>query len=304
MGFSTLTPDMRRLGPRRWLLREPLTFTLECFGVLIRVTADAGFESDLASTPRPLWWLYSPDGSYTLPSILHDWLYRRTRLPRLLCDVLFLVMMAETTPMVRRHVIYRGVRTFGWLFRQRCAKQCFLALIACLLVVSGATGMDAGEPGFAMLPSPAELARFRNLDGSCAWCSVGLLGIHAGMDIGYIGRGGAIFLDVERAIQRRNLPMRVVRSRDGFLAIEAALKRGQWAAMTWQVGDGGTPCRNCGRRHGGLHMLNVVGVSSDGQRWAILDNNRLDRLLIVTRDRAWNEYNAGGAWGVVMEAKR
>ena len=182
-------------------------------------------------------------------------------------------------------------------------KQCFAAITALLLSFVSAS-MDAAEPGFATLPTPAELAKFRNLDGSCAWCSVGLLGIHVGLDVGYIGRGGAIFIDVERAIQRRGLPMRVVRSRDGFLAIEAALKRGEWAALTWQIGDGGSPCKNCGRRHGGLHMLNAVGISSDGQRWAILDNNRLDRLLIVTRDRAWNEYNAGGAWGVVMEAKR
>ena len=176
-------------------------------------------------------------------------------------------------------------------------------VVACVIACLGAA-LAAADQGFAIMPSPAALAKFRNLDGSCAWCSVGLLGIHAGLNVGYIGRGGATFLDVERAIQRRGLPMRVVRSREGFLAIEAALKRGEWVALTWQIGNGGAPCRNCGQRHGGLHMLNAVGISADGQQWAILDNNHLDRLLIVSRDRAWGEYNAGGAWGVVMEATR
>lgn len=39
------------------------------------VTVPAGFVTDLASIPRVFWSVFPPDGRYTFPAIVHDYLY-------------------------------------------------------------------------------------------------------------------------------------------------------------------------------------------------------------------------------------
>lgn len=42
-------------------------------GVL--VTVPAGYETDLASVPRLLWWLFPPHGKYRRAAVVHDYIY-------------------------------------------------------------------------------------------------------------------------------------------------------------------------------------------------------------------------------------
>lgn len=105
-----------------WRLDEPYSLTLE--GHRIRIPA--GFEFDLASVPRPLWWLIAPFELSIAAPLLHDFLYRHAgKLPedaveppktytRWEADQLFLqVMRREGVPAWRRLLAYTATRVFG-----------------------------------------------------------------------------------------------------------------------------------------------------------------------------------------------
>jgi len=51
---------------REWRLEQPLTFRA--------VTVPAGFITDGASVPRPLWWFIPSWGSYSRAAVVHDYL--------------------------------------------------------------------------------------------------------------------------------------------------------------------------------------------------------------------------------------
>lgn len=91
------------------------------------VRVDAGFVTDFASIPRPLWWLWPPSqGPYLVAALVHDCLYKtgyvtyadgttraitRGEADRVMLDV----MKACGTPLWTRRGIYRGVRVGGWV---------------------------------------------------------------------------------------------------------------------------------------------------------------------------------------------
>ena len=57
------------------LLKEPLIWEIDYLGSGLRITVPAGFHSDGATVPRPLWWLMPPWGDKgTRAAILHDYL--------------------------------------------------------------------------------------------------------------------------------------------------------------------------------------------------------------------------------------
>jgi len=59
-----------------WTLLESFTFYLDRpDGPTVRV--QAGFTTDFASVPRPLWWFAGPWGRHGRAAIIHDWLYQR-----------------------------------------------------------------------------------------------------------------------------------------------------------------------------------------------------------------------------------
>ena len=78
-------------------------------------TIEAGFESDGGSTPKLVWSLgFTPFGLEWLAYILHDWLYRRTFLPREFCDKMLLeAMEAQGVLEAKRLAIYEAVRVGG-----------------------------------------------------------------------------------------------------------------------------------------------------------------------------------------------
>ena len=74
----------------------------------------AGFETDFASIPRPIWHILPPAGKWAKAAILHDWLYDQRIFPRKKCDDLFLEALLDTgVPKWLSHIMYRAVRAFG-----------------------------------------------------------------------------------------------------------------------------------------------------------------------------------------------
>lgn len=78
-----------------------------------------GFKTDLASIPRPLWWLYSPTDFDSIASaVLHDWHYCcSTDITRKQADLVFYYgLIAQGMPKASASLYYYGVRSWGWLF--------------------------------------------------------------------------------------------------------------------------------------------------------------------------------------------
>lgn len=78
-----------------------------------------GFETDLASIPRPLWWLYSPSDFDSIASaVLHDWHYCCSKgVGRYEADNIFYNgLRAQGMGATRASIYYAGVRSMGWMF--------------------------------------------------------------------------------------------------------------------------------------------------------------------------------------------
>jgi hypothetical protein len=78
------------------------------------VVVPAGFVTDFASTPRAIWGVLPPVGSYQLPAVVHDFLYWDQGCTRQQADDLLRVAMAEhKVKAFERDVIWQAVRRFG-----------------------------------------------------------------------------------------------------------------------------------------------------------------------------------------------
>lgn len=111
-GFSTLEIDVRTSDGRNFTLLSPFSYTARDGTVY---TVPAGTTSDGASTPRLLWREIPPFGQYWLAAFLHDWLYRCSTFPKVLCDALLLEAMTvlQVSPL-EAHAIFEGVHLGGW----------------------------------------------------------------------------------------------------------------------------------------------------------------------------------------------
>lgn len=86
-----------------------------------KIEVPSGFLTDLASTPKYLWFAFPPFGDYTDAAIVHDYLYsiycKYKEITREQADKIFLELMKRLgVPLWKRQLMYRGVRMFGWLF--------------------------------------------------------------------------------------------------------------------------------------------------------------------------------------------
>jgi hypothetical protein len=123
-------------GHQYYALRNAISFR-RLDGTLL--TAPAGMPTDLASTPKVVWWTMPPDGAWSEGATIHDDCYRtkgsfqwtwkarpgrpaktfiglsgRSPLTRADCDETFRqTMLALGVPGWKRVAIFEAVRTFG-----------------------------------------------------------------------------------------------------------------------------------------------------------------------------------------------
>jgi hypothetical protein len=102
-----------------YFLLKPITWTpnpgQETFQP---VTVPIGFVTDFASIPRVFWSLLRPDGKYTYPAIVHDYLYWTQTRPREAADEILKFGM-EDFAVEASAAIYEAVHFFGggaWLY--------------------------------------------------------------------------------------------------------------------------------------------------------------------------------------------
>jgi hypothetical protein len=117
-----LTYDTSR---RVWRLLADYSYTYD--GVTL--TAKAGYSYDLASVPRPLWWLIAPNELSLVAPLFHDLLYEyrgvlpaesatpyRTYTRREADDLFLHLMEVEGIEWWRRNAAYSAVRAAGWTY--------------------------------------------------------------------------------------------------------------------------------------------------------------------------------------------
>ncbi len=119
--------ELEYIDGRNWKLTAAFDYHLGEPEGIERVNLPAGFITDFASIPRPLWNLLPPTGPYGKAAVVHDWLYRRrvitcgdlgkTRLvERSEADrILLEAMQVLNVNAVERGTIYAGVRVGGWV---------------------------------------------------------------------------------------------------------------------------------------------------------------------------------------------
>lgn len=109
---SFTTPlDLEYLDGRTYRLLTAFQYDASGF----TVTVPAGFITDFASIPRPLWVLFPPTGRYGKAAVVHDYLYRTPGLvSKAIADATFLEAMGVLgVPWLTRHLLYRSVSLFG-----------------------------------------------------------------------------------------------------------------------------------------------------------------------------------------------
>lgn len=103
-------------------ITEKFSLSLCGKGYGIYVDVPEGFDTDFASVPRLLWFIYHPDGGAAKAAVLHDFMYRkRCNFSRIIADAVYLdAMRLLGVPFWKRYTMYLGVRLFGWLsFKKR-----------------------------------------------------------------------------------------------------------------------------------------------------------------------------------------
>jgi hypothetical protein len=113
--------DTRDLAGKKWRLLQPLVFESKRYAGIF-VSPD-GFETDYASIPQWLHWLFPKSGKHNRAAVLHDACYAgvTTTLSGLpqhvvksVADALFLeAMQADGVEPWRARIMYVGVELFG-----------------------------------------------------------------------------------------------------------------------------------------------------------------------------------------------
>ena len=106
--------EVEEAGPFAVRLTKSLKYRL---GDTLQVRVPAGFVSDYATIPRFLWSAFPPHGYVKKAAVIHDYLYTREDVPRVIADAVFLAAMRDCGVSAwSRALMYGAVRCFGWLF--------------------------------------------------------------------------------------------------------------------------------------------------------------------------------------------
>lgn len=112
-GFNDML-SVETINNEKWKLLKPLSFKSQNTGLTINVPS--GFESDLASSPRFVWWFVAP-WDIARSAVIHDYMYANQSLyTRKEADEIFLEAMKYSSPKIsefKRLFAYLGVRIFG-----------------------------------------------------------------------------------------------------------------------------------------------------------------------------------------------
>lgn len=111
------------------ILKEDLFILLEDIEVEAlgyTITVKSGFDFDGASIPRPLWGVFGNplSGDFRIAALVHDVLYASQKLPRKVCDDIFLELMKlHGVSYTKRYSMYLAVRSAGGFVWEKNKKE-------------------------------------------------------------------------------------------------------------------------------------------------------------------------------------
>lgn len=110
-GFQQDSVMVKTSDGHNFELMVPLVYVTQMGA---RLTIPPGTTTDGASTPQALWSAIPPFGPGWKAYVLHDWLYRNTKMPRIECDDLLKeAMLSLGVDAALAETIYQGVRIGG-----------------------------------------------------------------------------------------------------------------------------------------------------------------------------------------------
>ena len=119
--LSNYELKLDQIGDRLWITEQSLDYVFYLPGGLgMKIVVPAGFQTDLASVPRPLWPIFPPFGRYRAAAVVHDYLYVEQAIDgmpinRSLADEVFVRGMMElNVGIATRRTMWAGVRAGGW----------------------------------------------------------------------------------------------------------------------------------------------------------------------------------------------
>lgn len=105
---------LKVLNTNEYILYKELQITTPHTNTTL--TVPEGFKTDLASTPRTLWSITPPFGTYSTASVIHDYCYRTPEVQLSRADVdrdFYELMLQYNTPKLLAGMMYKAVRYFG-----------------------------------------------------------------------------------------------------------------------------------------------------------------------------------------------
>ncbi|MGH7533296.1 MAG: DUF1353 domain-containing protein [Gemmatimonadales bacterium] len=114
---------------RTWVVMRDFGYDVGAEGSGDQISVAVGFQTDFASVPRPLWWLFPCWGKYGNAAVIHDWLYWTQTRPKPEADHIFLEAMTVLgVGTFTRYSLYYAVHWFGglaWIQNQEDRAQGF-----------------------------------------------------------------------------------------------------------------------------------------------------------------------------------
>lgn len=106
----------------------------------------AGFDTDFASIPKLLWWLFYPIGKWTNAAILHDWFYRGNGVKnrKEADDEFYNAGLTLGVNKISMWIMWFFVRCFAWFAyttpegkKGKIDTVGIIAIVVCVLLVLG-----------------------------------------------------------------------------------------------------------------------------------------------------------------------
>jgi len=178
------------------------------------------------------------------------------------------------------------------------------ALLLLLLLCSCALAIECPDPRLAVDLPKGIRAKYRNPDGSCVQCSIGMCGVDQNDIIAamllwdYDANGdGKISVD-ERAVRGGSGPSRVAAyCRARGIRVYNITGSNTWDWMKWACKTG----RGAAIGAGGRHFQTLFGYNPDTGKWWVCNNNSTYRIDEYTEAEFRRLHLASGQWVVILD---
>ena len=207
--------------------------------------------------------------------------------------IVVIVAIGLVSERSKRRSIEQRVSSIEWMI-----KRLPLVLIAIGTGTFGASPMNAGEPVQMMHLSPGVRAWYRNPDGSCVQCSLGMAGVHCNnlnaasllfdSEYGPAERGGSWPGRVAEYCDRRKIIAWNVTGR----TVDDTMPGIKWAARTGRFAAVGL---------GTAHFQTLYGYDPNTNTFFVCNNNSTNQVDRYSEADFRALHAQSGPWVVILE---